>query len=92
MVIEKATGMEFEIPEHETEEGRNAISFAYRAILEREFVWPTYEVTMPLLATDQSLAGSIALEAQVRMDSTYAITLGPSPRTLTIFGQTVLPG
>jgi hypothetical protein len=92
MVIEKATGLEIEIPEHETEDDRNAICFAYRAITERAFVWPTYEVTMPMLATDQSLAWIDSPQSTKPSGSTYTIALGPSPKALTIFGQTVSLG
>ena len=92
MVIEKATGLEFEIPEHETEGDRNAISFAYQAIREREFLWPTDEVTMPMLATDQSLAWIESLPTPKPIGSRCMITLGPLQRKLTIFGQTVSLG
>lgn len=89
MVIEKAAGLEFEIPEHISGYDLNSISFAYHAILQREFVWRSNDVTQSRPANEEALAWIDNLPGTKPNESTYRITFGPIPRTQTILGKEV---
>jgi hypothetical protein len=56
LVIERATGISFEIPQHISGEDLNAIFFTYHAIVTREFEWVTNDVTILAPANEEYLA------------------------------------
>jgi hypothetical protein len=92
MVIEQATGMEFEIPEYMTGNEISAISFTYHAMLDREFTWVCNDVTMTLPATEESIATIKSLPATEPGSSTFKVMFGPTPKSQTIFGHEVFLG
>jgi len=89
MVIEKATGLKFEIPPHISAEEMNSISFAYHAILNQEFVWRVNEITLSTPANAESLAWLDSLRPVEPNGCTYALQLGPDQEIRSIFGQAV---
>jgi hypothetical protein len=92
MAIERATGMEFEIPEYMSGNDISAISFTYHAILEREFTWVCNDVTLMLPATQESIAWIRNLPATEPGSSTFKVRFGPTPKSQTIFGHKVFLG
>jgi hypothetical protein len=85
LVIERATGLELEIPEHITPEDMNAIAFTYHAIVEREFDWLANEVTAQMPATEQYLIWA----NNPRSTQVNEFSFGPTPASRSIFGQKV---
>lgn len=92
IVIERATGLEFEIPEDIPGDDIDSISFAYHAIVEREFRWVCNDVTLMMPATEESLTWIGGLPPAVPGGSAYRVMFGPAPKTRTIFGQTAALG
>lgn len=88
MVIERATGLEFEVPEQITADDLNAVSFAYHAIVEREFVWLTNDVTVYMPAAEQYLTWA----RDPRSTQPNPFEFGPTPTSRTVFGQMVALG
>lgn len=92
IVIERATGLEFKIPEDIPGDDIDSISFVYHAIVEREFDWVCNEATLMAPATEGSLAWINGLRPTEPGGSVYKVMLGPAPKSRTIFGQTVALG
>ena len=91
MVIEKACGMDFEIPPQISGEEMHSISFAYHAISMRQFEWRVNEITQPTPATEEMLAWFDSLKSS-GSDGVYKLMFGPSPFTRAILGQQVSLG
>ena len=92
MVIGRATGLQLDVPESIPGEEMNSISFTYHAIVERSFDWLAKFITLPAPANEAILAWLNSLKPIEAGASTYRLTLGPSPESRTIFGQTVALG
>lgn len=92
MVIEKAIGLEFEIPLHISGEEMNSIAFAYHAIVARQFVWRVNEIALPPPANEEMLAWFDNLQSTQPNGCVYKLMFGPSPATRTVLGQTVSLG
>lgn len=93
MVIERATGLRFNVSEHISGDDMNAISFTYHAIVERTFDWPAKFVEpLPLPANEDSLTWLNNLQSTEAGGSIYTLPFGPDPTSCTIFGQTVALG
>jgi hypothetical protein len=93
MVIERATDLQFYIPEHISADDMNAIAFTYHAIVERTFDWPAKFVEpLPLPANEDSLALLSSLQTTEPGGSVYRLQFGPDPTSRTIFGQAVALG
>lgn len=92
MVIEKAAGLAFDIPEHVTGEERNSISLAYHAIVERQFIWRVNDITQPTPATEAMLSWFDSLKSVEPDGCVDRLMFGPSPATRTILGQEVSLG
>src|SRR5256885_3285866 len=86
MVIERATGLEFQLPLNISGEQVSDIFLAYHAIIEHSFDWTIKSITLPLLATEEWLA---RLNDLNRLNS---YTFGPDLITKTIFGKRILLG
>ncbi len=56
MVIERATGKEFHLTPSISEAELSKITFVYRAIVDRSFVWPLETISIPVPATQEKLA------------------------------------
>lgn len=85
MVIERAAGLEFTLPAQMKKGDYSAITFAYQAIVERDFLWrsDTIKVTLAMRKAD--------LEQPLPMIPP-SLTLGPQPGSRTVFGQDVALG
>jgi hypothetical protein len=92
MVIERAAGLEFEIPENIPGEDIDAISFTYHTIVAREFRWQCNEVTLMMPATEESRSWLNNLRPRDTDGTTYGVIFGPAPKSRTIFGHTVALG
>jgi hypothetical protein len=93
MVIERATGLQFHIPEHISANDMNALAFTYHAIVERTFDWPAKFVEpLPLPANEESLAWLSSLQCAEPGGSVYKLQFGPDLTSRIIFGQTVSLG
>lgn len=92
MVIEKATGVEFDIPLHISGEEMNSISFAYHAILMQQFVWRVNDITYQMPATDEMLAWFDGLKSNEPNAYVYKLESGPDPITRTVLGQEISLG
>lgn len=89
IVIERATGMKFEIPQFIPGEDIDAISFTYHAIVARDFRWLNNEITLFMPATEETLSWIKNLPTTEPGGFVYRVMFGPAPRSRTIFGQTV---
>lgn len=89
MVIEKATGLKFEIPPHISAEEMNSIAFAYHAIVAREFIWRVNYATLPTSANAETLAWFENLRPAESGGRTYMLQLGPAQEVRTVFGENV---
>lgn len=83
MVIERATGLEFAIPENYSGEDIETIAYLYRAIVLRSFVWPIGTVTVHVPATLESLR----LFPNDNMPTRQQ--LGPTQVVKDLFGHTI---
>jgi hypothetical protein len=92
MVIEKATGVEFDIPLHISGEEMNSISFAYHAILMHQFVWRVNDITYQMPATEEMLAWFDDLKSNEPNAYVYKLESGPDPITRTVLGQEISLG
>lgn len=92
MVIERATGMRINIPEHISGDDMNSISFAYHAIVERTFDWLAKFITLPVPAREESLGWFTSLQSTVDGGSVYKLRFGPTSASRTILGQAVALG
>jgi hypothetical protein len=88
LVIERATGLEFGIPEYIPGADLHAIAFAYHAIVAREFVWLANDVTVQMPVTEERLAWV----NDPRNMKVSNFDFGPDPTSRTILGQTVALG
>jgi hypothetical protein len=89
MVIEKATGLKFDIPPHISGEEMNSIAFAYHAIVAGEFIWRVSHITQLTPANAETLAWFDNLQPAEPNGCTYTHQVGPSPEIRKIFGQDV---
>jgi hypothetical protein len=92
MVIERATGLKFEIPEFIPGEDIDAIAFTYHAVVARDFRWLCNEVTLMPPATKEILIWLNNLPTTEPGGIIYRVMFGPAPKSRTIFGQTVALG
>lgn len=92
LVIERATGLTFEIPEFIPGDEIDSLSFSYHAIVAREFLWLCNDVKLFLPATKDILGWIQDLPTTQPGGSTYKVMFGPTPKTRNIFGQTVMLG
>lgn len=89
IVIERATGLKFDIPEFIPGEDIDAISFSYHAIVARDFRWLCNYVAFMLPATQESLNRIKSLPTTEPGGDVYMITPDPRPRSRVILGKTV---
>lgn len=91
LVIEAATGEEFEIPEFIPGEDMNSISFTYHAIIARHFVWLCNEAGQIMPATEETFNWFTSLPATEIEPGKfiYRMQFGPDPVTRTILGRTI---
>lgn len=89
MVIEKASGLKFEIPPHISGEEMNSIAFAYHAIVERQFIWRVNYITQLPPANAETFAWLDTLQPAEPNGCTYTLQMGPSQEVRKIFGQNV---
>jgi hypothetical protein len=92
LVIEKASGLEFDIPPHISGEEINSITFAYHAIVENQFEWRVNEITQPTPATEEMLYWFDSLKPIDQNGSVYKLMFGPTPSTRLILGKHVSLG
>jgi hypothetical protein len=92
MVIEQATGKEFQVPEYISGEDMSAIFFAARAILDRQFVWRVNEIVQPTPANDETLAWFQNLKGSTPDTFAYKMMFGPSPNQRMVLGQEISLG
>lgn len=92
MVIEKATGLKFDIPPHISGEEMNSIALAYHAIVAGQFIWLVNDMTQPTPANEEMLAWFNNLQPAEPNGCTYTLQLGPSREVRKIFGQDVTLG
>lgn len=92
LVIEKACGLEFDIPPHISGEEINSITFAYHAIVENQFEWRVNEITQPTPAIEEMLFWFDSLKPVDQNGSVYKLMFGPSPATRLILGKQVSLG
>lgn len=86
MVIERATGLQFDLPVEISGEEVEELALIYHAIVDRSFDWPIDEITVFFPATKQW---------QERLQSANELpsfTLGPDPVHKTLFGKQVYLG
>jgi hypothetical protein len=89
MVIEKATGLEFEIPPEISGEEKYSISFAHNAIVSQQFIWLLNDITQPTPANAETMAWFDNLQPTEPNGYEYTLQFGPSPEVRKIFGQDV---
>jgi hypothetical protein len=92
MVIEKATGLKFEIPPHISADEMNSIAFAYHAIGAGQFIWRVNDVIQQTPANAETLAWLDNLQPSEPSGCAYKLQLGPSQEIRRIFGQDVRLG
>jgi hypothetical protein len=92
MVIEKATGAEFDIPPHVSGEEMNSIYFSYHAIVKGEFDWRLNEIIQPTPATKDSLTWFDSLGNNETESGVYKLMFGPSVVVRTILDRQVTLG
>jgi hypothetical protein len=88
MVIEKATGLQFAVPQHISGDEIKSIGVAYHAILTHQFVSRVNEITQPTPANEERLAWFDNLKS-AEPNGCYKLMFGPSIATRTIFGREV---
>jgi len=92
MAIEKAAGVEFDIPPYISGEEMNSISFAYHAILMRQFAWRVNEITYQTPATEEMLGWFDDLKSIEPNASVYKLQDGPNPIKRTVLGREISLG
>jgi hypothetical protein len=92
MVIEKATGKEFQVPEYISGEDMSAIFFAGRAILDRQFIWRVNEIVQPTPANDETFAWFQNLETSPPETRAFKLMFGPTPILKRVLGQEISLG
>lgn len=83
MVIERATGLEFSLPQNYPGEDVKTIAYLYHAIIDRSFLWPIGAVTVYVPATQERLL------LFPRDETPTSQALGPTPVVKNLFGQTI---
>lgn len=83
MVIERATGLEFSLPQNYLGEDVKTIAYLYHAIVERSFAWPIATVTVYVPATQERLL------LFPRDDTPTRQELGPTRVVKNLFGHTI---
>jgi hypothetical protein len=86
MVVEKATGYQFQLPSDIPGEEVKELTLIYLAISERSFAWPLDSITVFLPAAQE---WCYRLTASNKLNS---FTLGPDPITKTLFGKEIFLG
>lgn len=87
MVIERATGYEFEAPVSLSSAEMENLALVYYAIVERSFIFPFSTVTYPVVpATEEYLQQFASLEGK------SSIVFGPEPLSKTLLGKTISLG
>lgn len=92
MVIEKTTGLKFDIPPQISGEEMNSIAFAYHALVAGQFIWLVNDITQPTPANEEMLAWFNNLRPAEPNGCTYTLQFGPSQEIRRIFGQNVSLG
>ena len=92
MVIEKAVGTGFEIPEYVSGEQMSSIFFASRAIVEQQFFWRANDITLAVPANGEMLAWFRTLKRSKPDVPTHKMQFGPTPERKLIFGQEISLG
>lgn len=92
MVIEKATGKEFQVPEYISGEDMSAIFFAARAILDRNFVWRVNEIVQPTPANEETFAWFQDLKGSSPDQFVCKMMFGPSLTPRVVLGQEISLG
>src|SRR5712692_10582196 len=78
MVMEKATGAEFDIPTHVSGDEMNSIYFSYHAVVKSEFDWRLNEMIQPIPATREMLTWFDNLKTYETESGVYKLMFGPS--------------
>lgn len=86
IVIERATGYDFQWPLEVSGEEVETIAFIYHAIVERTFNWPIDSITVLLPATEA------VLNQLLFVNQFDCFTLGPDPIAKTLFGKQISLG
>jgi hypothetical protein len=86
MVIEKATGYEFQLPLDISGEQVETIALIYHAIVERSFDWPIDSITVFFPASEEWL------NRLTFVNQFDAFTLGPDPIARNLFGKQISLG
>jgi hypothetical protein len=86
MVVEQATGYEFQLPLDIPEEEAKTIALIYYAILYRSFVWPINEIKYELTATKE------ALNQLLITNQLPSVKFGPHPVIKTLFNKPISLG
>ncbi|HVS20681.1 MAG TPA: hypothetical protein VHD88_02470 [Pyrinomonadaceae bacterium] len=86
MMIECATGFQFDLPKELTGDEVESIALIYHAIVHRSFVWPIPSIKIFVPATAEMLAHFR------RLSQLNSISLGPDPQDVTLFDQRVSLG
>lgn len=86
MVIERATGYEFELPPDISGDEVENIALIYHAIMESSFDWPIDKVTVFLPATEEWL------NRMTLVNQLSSFTLGPDPFSKSLFDKQILFG
>jgi hypothetical protein len=90
MVIERASNLLFQIPEHISADDMSSISFSYHAIVENTFEWPAnFAEPLPVPATNEGLMWLKNLQPKEPEGSIYKLQFGPEPIPKSIFGQNI---
>ncbi|HEV7744763.1 MAG TPA: hypothetical protein VGO56_07185 [Pyrinomonadaceae bacterium] len=92
MVIEKATGKAFQVPEYISGEDMSAIFFAGRAILDRQFIWRVNEIIQPTPANDETFNWFQNLETVTPETQAFKLMFGPIPKLSVILGEEISLG
>lgn len=86
MVIEHATGLEFQIPSSYSSNDIRTISYIFHAITDRSFVWPIETVVVQVPATEEQLE-QLPLASEPSRQ-----VIGPMPVVKNLFGYSISLG
>ena len=92
LVIEKATGKKFQVPEYISGEDISAILFSARAILDKRFIWRVNEIVQPTPSNDETLTWFQNLKPAVANASVFKMMFGPTPTNRLVLGQEISLG
>jgi len=92
LVIEKATGKEFQVPEYISGADMSAIFFTTRAILDRRFIWRVNEIVQPTPANDETLKWFQNLRPSTPDIPAFKMVFGPTASHQVVFGQEIFLG